>query len=187
MSNGHMKILPELGPSTGRSLPSSTINGFMAREKYRRFALIDVHFVGAGRNLHYRPAPGIDLTKANASKRRLFNFDTAHSRFQQSVNKELGGGRSYPILTGLLSIGAGIVSGGAGIIFTLITSAADAGRQVQPVMARLGDELWQVEQVGKVKGKVVHVEYFVLWDPYRRQANVPSEWIIHEDRHDVVV
>jgi hypothetical protein len=186
MNTSMLQKLPELGQPTSARLPQSIRDGFMVYSS-QRFLLIKVHFEGAGRNLHYRPAPGINLGLKNSSKRRLFNFDADHAKFQKTVNRQLAGGESYPILTGLLSIGAGIASFGAGTVFTLVTAAADSGRQVQTVMARLGDELWQVELVGKKKGKIVHVEYFVLWDPYRRDAEVPSDFIIHEERREVVV
>jgi hypothetical protein len=92
------------------------------------------------------------------------------------------------MLTGILSIVTGVVSGGAGIAFTVITTAVSAARQPQNVLAREGDEIWQAEMVGKEGQDFKHVMYYWLVDPYRRQAQrtVPAAWIIHEDRKDLV-
>lgn len=56
------------------------------------------------------------------------------------------------------------------------------------VLAREGDELWQIEMMGKAGKDLKHVTYFWLVDPFRKKGGkrVPAAWIIHENRFDLV-
>lgn len=97
--------------------------------------------------------------------------------------KELAGGKSYPVLNAVLGTvaGAQLV---AGMLFTIGTTALELSKTHHGVPARQGDELWQVEEIGKVvKGAawdVVHVGSYFLIDPFRTQT-VTNGWLIHEE------
>jgi hypothetical protein len=53
----------------------------------------------------------------------------------------------------------------------------------------MGDEIWQVEEIGKIRegtGFVpVHINSFWLVDPFRGQSTYNKGWLIHEERHDL--
>ncbi len=67
------------------------------------------------------------------------------------LNSALLGGSSYPILTAALGVAAGLASGGAGLLFTIGTTGLNLGQTNQRVLARVGDEIWHIEEIGKVK------------------------------------
>jgi hypothetical protein len=182
-----MAKLPNLPPQTKNSLPSNIIHGFSAGIGQNRFVLVNLDFRGP-HNQRFVPDPKVNLYSQNASRRRIMTLDAGKAGFMHSLNQALKGGEDYPILTGLLGIAAGIASAGAGILFSLTTIAVSAGKTSQPIRARLGDEIRQVELVGKEGQALKHVEYFLLVDPYRAKAtNIPSEWVIHEERRDLVL
>jgi hypothetical protein len=105
--------------------------------------------------------------------------------YTETLNKALSGGESFPILNAVLGTIAGVASAGAGLLFTIGTTAVDVGKTNQNVQARVGDELWQVEVIGKTKNggswDVVHVGSYFLVDPFRGQT-VTKGWLIHEER-----
>ncbi len=112
-----------------------------------------------------------------------------------NLNTSLLGGESYPVLTATLGTAAGIASFGAGLIFTVAATGLSLSQTSQRVLARPGDEIWQIEEIGKVLDggafgsggyKAVHVLSYFLVDPYRRQAPRKG-WLIHEDRNDITL
>ena len=177
--------LPDLGAPTRVRLPQSTVLGFVARQRHR-FMMIEA--TGGPRNQTFVLRPGIDLSRYHKAERRLFDFTAGMERYRGIVNNELSGGTSYPVLATLLGIGGGFITSGGSTAFGVILTALDLTRQAQSILARQGDELWQMEVIGRgSNGRLVHVEYFVLWDPYRREASVPSNWVIHEERRQVTI
>ena len=111
------------------------------------------------------------------------------------LNTALLGGKSYPVLTATLGTAAGIASFGAGLIFTVAMTGLSLAQTSQRALARAGDEIWQIEEIGKVlddgvlgsgKYKAVHVLSYFLVDPYRRQAPRKG-WLIHENRNDITL
>lgn len=157
--------------------------GFVARQRHR-FAMIV--YTGTSRSQSFAVRRDVDLSKVNKAERRLFAFDGSNEQYRAMVNNELSGGTSYPILATVLGIGGGLISSGGSTAFGLILTALDLTRQSQNLLIRQGDELWQMEVLGTdTRGRVMHVEMFVLWDPYRREAKVPSNWVIHEERRHV--
>ena len=97
---------------------------------------------------------------------------------------ELSGGKSYPVLTALLGAAAGPVSGLGALLFSAATTAISSINPIQNVQVRLGDEIWQVEQIGKSKGKAVYGSVFFIVDPFRRQVQNKG-WLIHEEWSDL--
>ena len=89
----------------------------------------------------------------------------------------------------VLSVGVGVFTAGGGALFSILSGAASAAKVNQPVRARQGDEIWQLEVVGKQGQTIQHMEYFVLVDPYRTspKSQYVSEWIIHEERREIKI
>jgi len=130
--------------------------------------------------------------------RKLMTLPTGvEGNFTHTLNTALLGGTSYPVLTAVLGTAAGVVSGGAGLLFTVATTAIDVSRTTQRVLARAGDELWQVEEIGKYRDSgwfseggmaLMHISSFFLVDPHRAGSQVRSKgWLIHEERNMVTI
>lgn len=96
------------------------------------------------------------------------------------------GGESYPILTTALGIASGVVSGGAGLIFTLATTGLALANTTTKVLARPNDEIWHIEEIGKIGNKAVYVSAFFIVDPFRKQSTSKG-WLIHEEREELTL
>jgi hypothetical protein len=188
--------LPKLPGKVDRRLMSSTIAGLKAERAGGGFSmtgdprqLVDVkssnHWFW-GRQYHQVPDRDVDLLKTNVARRKLLTFSEKNQEFRRSVNKDLSGGESYPILTTILGLGAGFVSAGAGFLWTGFTTALSLARDTQPVRVRDGDDVHQVEIVGVRNGGLEYLEWIILVDPFRVKANRHiKQWIIHDERHEV--
>lgn len=101
------------------------------------------------------------------------------------LNKGLKGGMSSPVLEFALGTVVGTVSGGMGLIFSLVGLGASqiSQRQVKNMLARPGDEVWQIEQTGKIGQDDCHVSGFFLFDPYRhKRFSKANAFMFHERR-----
>ncbi len=128
----------------------------------------------------------MDLLKTNVARRKLLTFGEPNQAFRKSVNKDLSGGESYPILTTILGLGAGFVSAGAGCLWTGFTTTLSLARDSQPVRVRDGDEVHQLEIVGVRGNTFEYLEWIILVGPFRVKANRHiKQWIIHDERHEV--
>ena len=96
------------------------------------------------------------------------------------------GGESYPILTTALSIAGSVVSGGASLLFSLATTGLSLTKTTSKVLARLDDEIWHIEEIGKEGNKAVYLSAFFIVDPYRKQA-LSKGWLIHEEREELIL
>ncbi|WP_454063421.1 hypothetical protein [Candidatus Nitrospira salsa] len=188
--------LSKLPAKTDRKLMSSTIAGLKAEQAGGGFAMTgDPLQLIEGKRVrswikgpHYVqiPDPDVNLLKTNVVRRKLLSFNPKNEKFRKSVNKDLSGGESYPILTTFLGISVGFVSGGAGLVWTGITTAVSLANDPQPVRVRDGDEVHQIEIVGVRNGKIEHLEWLILIDPFRVKANRNiKQWIIHDERREV--
>ena len=112
------------------------------------------------------------------------------SNFTYSLNTALLGGNGYPVLTAVLGTAAGIASFGAGLFFAAATTGISMSQKARRVLARGGDEIWQVEEIGRVRDgsgyKAMHVNSYFIVDPYRRQSFTKG-WLIHEERSEVTL
>jgi hypothetical protein len=165
-------------------LSDSVIAGMTHSFTQARYQLIQTVPNRSGPGSLTVPTNGVDslLTNVQARRRLMVIPPGQESGYTKMLNDELLGGESYPILTAVLGTVAGAVSGGAGLIFTVVTTAIDASRTTQRVLVRPGDELWQVEEIGKNNGgDVVHVGSYFLYDPYRLSSGVKG-WLISEER-----
>ena len=188
--------LPKLPGKVNRRLMSSTIAGLKAERAGGGFAmtgdphqLVDVrsgrHWFW-GRQYHQIPDRDVDLQKTNVARRKLLTFGAQNQEFRKSVNKDLSGGETYPILTTILGLGVGFVSAGAGYLWTGFTATLLLASDSQPVRVRDGDEVHQLEIVGVRNGKFEYLEWIILVDPFRVKANCHiKQWIIHDERQEV--
>ena len=93
-----------------------------------------------------------------------------------------------PLLTTALGLGLGFVSGGAGLVWTGLTTTLSLAKDPQPVRVRNGDEIHQIEVVGKNGNDIEHMELLILVDPFRVKANRSvKQWIIHDQRREVTI
>lgn len=125
----------------------------------------------------------------SANRQFIRKVLTLESGFESSLtyklNTALLGGQSYPVLTAVLGTAAGMASFGAGLLFTVATTGLSVTQKSQRILARGGDEIWQVEEIGKIRDgsdyTVTHINSYFLVDPYRKQ-NLAKGWLIHEER-----
>jgi len=125
-----------------------------------------------------------------ASRKVITMPASVETNFTYTLNDALLGGQSYPILTTVLGTAAGVASFGAGLIFSASTTALSKTTS-QRILARGGDEIWLVEEIGKFvdsnsKETAIHVCSFWLCDPYRGQTSTKG-WLIHEERKEVLI
>jgi hypothetical protein len=122
-------------------------------------------------------------------------LDANKQGFMRSLNRQLKGGTTYPVLLCALGTAAGAASGGAGLLFGLGTLYVDVNRRDTDVLARRGDEIWAVEEIGRVfqdnyiasdRWIAVHVMSYFLHDPFR-STNPEKGWLIHESRTRVLL
>ncbi len=188
--NKLLKKLPAIIDSdTGVRLATSHIYGFTAVGggiELVKITLRDGKWGGVPKD--------VQLTKIGARKRMLA-FSNANKGFLEIVNKDLAGGDSFPVLKAVLGVATGVVSFGAGLAFTVLTTASEISQSKSPVLARFGDEVWREEKIGKTVSSSffgkdrqvgVHIARYFLEDPFRRQRNiVPYKWLVVEKRTDL--
>lgn len=120
------------------------------------------------------------------SVRKVRTLSYGSEQIINQLNTALLGAKNYPVLTTVLGITAGLASGGAGLLFTLGTTALSLNNPIQHVLARLGDEIWQVEEIGKVGSTPMFVNYAFIVDPFRFQIQTKG-WLINEERYELVL
>jgi len=103
------------------------------------------------------------------------------------LNTAFQGGTSYPVLTAVLGAATGLASTPAGLFFSTASTAVEVKRSVHRILGRTGDEIWQLEEIGKMRDndayKAVHINSYWLVDPYRSRHNAQFKgWLIHEER-----
>jgi len=104
----------------------------------------------------------------------------------KALNHELSGGDSYPVLTTALSIAGGLVSGGGSILFSIAVTGLSLAQKASKVLARQGDEIWHIEEIGKEGNKAIYVSSYFIVDPYRKTARSKG-WLIHEERYELTL
>jgi len=132
-----------------------------------------------------------------SSRRRLMILDQETSQnFTHSLNDALSGGDSYPVLTAVLGVAAGLASFGAGLLFTASTTALSLAQRNHRVLARGGDQIFQVEEIGKVINRsyfgadsieVAHISAIFLVDQFRNDYRGVKSWLIHEERQVITL
>ena len=149
-------------------------------------ALVETVLVANGK-FTIKPVKGsssLTTTNNRQFKRRVSTLTTGNEHVISKLNQELLGGENYPVLTAALGIATGAISGGAGLLFTMATTGLALANTTKRVLARPGDEIWHIEEIGKVGNKAMYVSAFFIVDPFRKQA--PNKgWLIHEEREEL--
>lgn len=185
-----MRQLTELQPDSGQSLPTSIIYGL-----HSSMGSHLVKPVLKGGKWYQEPKFGAANLLQNLNSRQKLLVIGASSPFTSSLNSALKGGASYPILTAALGAGVGMISSGAGLLFSAFSVGVDLGRRDSEVLARSGDEIWQIEEIGKEMRSsffskdgyvAMHVSSYFLVDPYRSNSNTDIKgWLLSETRSEV--
>lgn len=201
MSEKVLASLQKLQPSSNRRLPASIITGLTLSLTHARYELIRTSHESAAGGYVTRPTYGTDslLDKKNLQSIKKIKTlsEVTEDSFTNTLNTELLGGEQYPVLLAVLGTAAGVASFGGGLVFTIATTAMSLAVTVQRVLGRMGDEIWQIEEIGKDTStgffggsstKAVHVGSYFLVDPYRAPGAVRTKgWLIHEERHDLTL
>lgn len=181
MSTVLISQLSELRPISSRKL-NPTVFALIQNHSAPR-SLVESFLVANGK-FAIKPVNGIQSLanrKNLQATRKVHTLSAGKEHIINKLNIELSGGKSYPILTAVLGVIGGAFSGGAGLLFTTATTGLSLANLVQDVLARPGDEIWHVEEIGKSENKATYVSAFFLVDPYRKQT--PNKgWLIHEER-----
>jgi len=192
--NDHMSFnvsqLPRLRRHSGKRLPTSTIYGFSATTGGQN-RLISPQF-SSGQGIIQVTRNGVsNILRGLRSVQKVLTFTSSNRGFMNSLNQDLQGGESYPWLMlglSLVFIPFGGIGTVGGIIFGASTTAIDTSRRNTSVMARLGDEIWHVEEIGRTfednyiqddRWVATHISSFFLVDPFRRR-NTEKGWLLHE-------
>ena len=186
MSTDIINQLQELQKDSGKHL-SPVITGYLQDHGEPR-ALVETVLVANGKWGVKPKAGASSLLKAQNRqiKRKVKTLSTSYDHIINQLNTSLLGGESDPVFTAVLGNAAGVASGGAGLIFTIATTGLSLANTVQRVLARTGDEIWQVEEIGKVGNKATYVSSYFIVDPYRNQTQSKG-WLIHEERQEVIL
>ena len=181
--------LAELQRPSGMRMAQSVITGLTRSLTQARYQLFRAISNPRGAGFINVPTNGTDTLLQHLAARRVSYTAREGDPFLNTVNHELKGGDSYPVLVAVLGAGVGLVpviGTGAGLLFSAATTGLDLARTSHSVIARDGDEIWQIEEIGRVGSRVTHVGAYFVVDPYRRQA--PSQgWLIHEERHELTL
>lgn len=171
-----MSNFPQLPPSTGKHIPSSTVIGIMSGVG-NRYVLINNRTSNTGGSPYVQARNSDD----NSSRRRVMTLNNA--QFRTDINNSLsGGGTSNVVLDTLLGLAAGATIGPVGWIWTGVTLAIGLStRGQEPVRVRRGDEIHQVEVIGRNGSQLEHMELLVLVDPFRASGG-SRQWVLHENR-----
>ena len=186
MSSNILSQLPELQRKSNKRLNPIVVSSIQDHAKPR--ALVEPVLVANGKFAVKPIKGGSSLTTLNnrQSKRKVNTLTIGNEHVSSKLNHELLGGESYPVLTAALGIAGGAISGGAGLLFTMATTGLALANTTKRVLARPGDEIWHIEEIGKVGNKATYVSAFFIVDPFRKQA--PNKgWLIHEEREELIL
>ena len=188
MSLEVLSRLEELKPESNKKLPQQILH-LLKGKLSPPSELADIKLV---RNGYFVSVPknggaSLQLPKNRRSARKVLTLKSiADESFTDVLNSELLGGESYPVLSTVVGTITGLVSFGAGLLFAASTTRLNSHQASPRILARSGDEIWIIEEFGKVGGKSLHVQSFWLCDPYRGQAAI-NGWLIHEERRDLLL
>jgi hypothetical protein len=64
-------------------------------------------------------------------------------------------------------------------------TALSAAKTSARVLARDGDEIWRVEEIGKVRSQPTYLLAYFLVDPFRSRSMNHKGWLLHEARYAI--
>lgn len=183
--------LEELQEPSRKWLPGLVVTALQEKTNPRKLVRNEVV---AHANTAIKPIGGADslsVAKNRQSARRTMTLPASmEDNKTYELNSALLKDNNYPILTTVLGAAAGFVSGGGALIFAATTTGISLSRKAQRVLARPGDEIWSVEEIGKYRSafgyKPMYVYALIIVDPYRKQA-WSKGWLIHEERHELTL
>lgn len=187
--------LDEIKPDSSKSLQLSVVEGLMAGSGSSEKPYIELvkAKVAANNNYRWELSHGIDsiISKSGQFRRRKIKT-FAEDGFIGRLNLALKGGARYPILSTVTGVLFGKVNPAMGLLFSAASTTHGMSKTSHDVIARPGDELWKVEEIGKVRSrggyKMVHIYSLFIVDPFRDLSSFNNiGWLIHEDRKDVHV
>lgn len=186
MSAGILNQLQPLQQNSGKSLNPVVVASL--QDSNLPLALVRPVMI-ANANWAVEPRNGVDSLKDPKNRqsiRKVKTFKFGSEQTIKQLNTALLGGESYPVLTAILGTAAGFLSAGAGLLFTIATTGLSLANSAQRVLARSGDEIWHVEEIGKTGNKAIYISSYFIVDPYRK--NAPGKgWLIHEERKNLVI
>jgi hypothetical protein len=167
--------LKELRQDSGRRLPTSVIVGFTQNAS----AVLPVQITGGNSARRTSPAD----TRVLAQQRLKLLQEDSDKSFTGLLNDALLGASDYPVLNAVLGTAVGIGTGGASLIFTVATTALSAAKTSSRVLARDGDEIWRVEEIGIYRSQPTYLLAYFLVDPNRSKSMNHKGWLLHEARY----
>jgi len=187
MSSVILNQLQELRKPSGKYLDKVVVT--YIQDHKRPLALVNREMMHNAK-WAVRPRNGIAALAHRKNRQSIRKVKTlpliGNSLVVTELNTALLGGTSYPVLSAVLGTAAGLASLGAGLLFAAVTTGLSLTQTSQRVLARAGDEIWHVEEIGKVGGIVTYVSSYILVDPYRYQTPHKG-WLIHESRDEVLL
>lgn len=188
----HEQLIQQLVPLQKQSnmrLPDSIITGLTKSLTQARYQLIRSKVNPTGAGFVTVPTNGTASLLSNVQFRRLLWTARENDGFLQMLNKELQGGEGYPILSAVVGEGVGfipVVGTAVSLLFSAVSAGVDLAKTSHTVIARAGDQVWQIEEIGRVGTKVVHVGSYWVVDPFRKQSPEKG-WLIHEQRTELTL
>jgi hypothetical protein len=184
--------LPKLQDDSKRRLPSYVVD-YLFRNGFK---LIRTESQGHTK-LHVPSRGTMSLLQNLKSREKVLTVDASNEEYVGKLNKELKGGSAYPILEAVLAASVGLAETVAAAVFSVATLALSLNRRSNDVLARGGDEIWLVEEIGMGREENVltadrrvpmHVAALFLTDPFRGQADVKTKgWLLHEERRNLTL
>lgn len=192
MSEAILKKLPKLQEDSGKRLTGVIEDIIRVSENPKPLTKAELVANGVWRT---KIAAGTESlrtpeNRVSVQKVRVLKPSEETSRIRR-LNRALQGGKDYPILSSVTGALAGIVSSGAGFLFSAGSTGLSLSKTSPKVLARAGDEIYHVQEIGRGPGKdsdkVFSVSSFFLVDPYRKKSTGHNGWLIHEDRDEVTL
>ncbi len=134
--------------------------------------------------VHEPPADN-DLCLRYISRQKLLEFTPDDHQLMVDLNAEIAGDHRYPAISESCGTFANIAYGA--IQAAICSYRTDGATRVE---ARLGEELWAVEVVGRQGQDLKHVLYLWLVEHlHDKKCAGPggyNAWLVHEARHDLL-
>lgn len=133
----------------------------------------------------YEPPTDSDLCLRYISRQKLIEFTPGDDQILSTLNAELAINRQYPMISNSCGTFANVVY--EAIRTAISICQTSCATQVQ---ARVGDELWAIEVVGRQGQDLKHVLYLWLVDRGGGEDRLGqggyNAWLVHEVRHDLM-
>jgi hypothetical protein len=179
--NELLSFLPVLPPDSKRKLMPEIVTGLKRGLSRSGSALLKTEYDG---RTGVVSTIAVDPKKVNANRRKLMILGPEKAVHMRSINDSLRNEPSaaetaFGFFLDVVGLGTDVLCS----IGQLVTSKPSPA-----VLARQGDEVWQLERFGKIGTTIQYVDYLLLVDPLRARAagSMPCEWIIHEERMNIL-